>query len=54
MTSTPSSRPQPATDPTESPMSEAATSLAPHKTPHGYRPDWQTARDDQAESQRSD
>ena len=53
MTSTPSSRPLAGTSP-ETRMIEAAKSLAPHKAPHGHRPDWQTARDDQAESQRGD
>lgn len=31
-------------------MAEAAASLAPHKTRPGYRPDWQTARDDEVEA----
>lgn len=54
MTLTSSSRPVPGTSPTtERGMNEAAKSLVPHKTPHGHRPDWQTARDDQTESQRT-
>lgn len=53
MTPTPPPKPSPGTNQTpDSGMTEAAASLAPHKTLHGHRPDWQTARDD--ESQRID